>query len=216
MDEPLRVLIADDHPTFLAGLAQVVTGAGMHLAGSAETAAGTVALAASLEPDVVVLDLRLPDYSGIEAAQQIIAARPQTRVLILSYFDREDYVLSAIRAGVRGYLTKTALLAEIVQAISAVGSGQLVFGTGIASKVLRHFHQPLQQPAEPPFPQLTAREREVLVLVAKGRRNQEIARALQISTKTVQNHLSNILTQLGVADRSEAVLRAREARLHER
>ncbi len=216
MSDMLRVLIADDHPAFLEGLTQVVSGAtGLDLTGTATTSAEIVRLAIELEPDIVVLDIRMPDYPGTEATLQIVTARPQTKVLILSSFDRDDYVLSAVRAGARGYLLKTALLAEIIQAITAVAAGQLIFGTDIAAKVLLRFLEPHQHAEPPPFPQLTTREREVLTLVAKGWRNPEIARSLRIQPKTVQNHLSNILAQLRVADRAEAIQRAREAGLHE-
>ncbi|GGS68866.1 DNA-binding response regulator [Planobispora rosea] len=211
MSEPFSVAIADDHPTFLEGLKLVVScSPGMRLVGTATTSAGIVALAADQRPDVVVLDIRMPDFSGIEATAQIVAGRPEARVMILSSFDREEYVVSAIRSGACGYLLKTSPLPELVQAITAVASGHLVFGSGIATQVAHHFRRPGPTPH---FPQLTNREREVLALVAAGFRNGEIARQLRIKPKTVQNHLSNIFTELGVADRAEAIARAREAGL---
>ncbi|GII92478.1 response regulator [Sinosporangium siamense] len=211
MSEPFSVAIADDHPAFLEGLKLVVSNSpGMRLVGMATTSAGIVALATELRPQVVVMDIRMPDFSGIEATAQIVESCCATRVMILSSFDREEYVVSAIRSGASGYLLKTSPLPELVQAIMAVAAGQLIFGTGIAAQVAGHFRRP--GPAVQ-FPRLTNREREILALVAAGFRNGEIARQLEIKPKTVQNHLSNIFAELGVADRAEAIELAREAGL---
>ena len=212
MTDDVSVAIVDDHPAFLEGLRQIVTGApGMRLVGLARTSAGIVDLAAQCQPAVVVLDIGMPDVSGISAIEQILRVSPTTGILILSTFDREEYVLSAVRAGARGYLVKTAAVADIVQAIGAIGAGQMIFGVGIAEQITEHFLAPAA--SRPPFPGLTTREREVLTLLVRGHRNLDIARALHITTKTVRNYLSRIFTELGASDRTDAIRLGREAGL---
>jgi DNA-binding NarL/FixJ family response regulator len=171
-----------------------------------------VAMAAELQPDIVVMDLQMPGVNGIDATRNITTTSPHVAVLVLTMFDDDNSVFTAMRAGARGYVLKGAGDQEIVRAIRAVGNGEAIFGPAIARRVLGYFSSPVPAPA---FPELTAREREVLNLVAAGRNNQEIARQLSVSVKTVRNHLSNIFSKLQVADRAQAILRAREAGLGE-
>jgi DNA-binding NarL/FixJ family response regulator len=211
MDEPIRLLLADDHPMFLSGL-RLVLAAHPDLQVTAEAHDGESAIAAAAEhqPDVVVMDLHLPQLNGIEATRRIVATSPHIAVLILTMFDDDDSVFAAIRAGARGYLLKGAGHEELVRAVRAVANGEAIFGPGIATRMLRHFTAPSAQPA---LPELTPREREVLDLIARACNNSEIARLLGLSQKTVRNHVSNIFTKLQVADRAQAIVRARTAGL---
>jgi DNA-binding NarL/FixJ family response regulator len=211
--ETLRVLIADDHPLFLNGLRMLVEQTpGLELAGAASTGDGAVTLAADLRPDVVVMDIQLPGLSGIEATRLIVAARPQTAVLMLTMFEHDDYVFSALRAGARGYVLKGAGTAEIAQAILGVAAGQATFGPSIAGRILDYFTR-AEQPPPTPFPELTDRELDVLRLLAQELGNSVIARRLGIEPKTVRNYVSAIIVKLHVADRAAAAERARQAGL---
>jgi DNA-binding NarL/FixJ family response regulator len=212
MSAPLRVLVADDHPLFRDGLRTLLAlEPGVELAGEAATGTEAVAAAVELEPDVVVMDLHMPGMNGIEATRNIVEARPDVGVLVLTMFEDDDSVFAAMRSGARGYLLKGAGQEEIVRAIEAVGRGEAIFGPTIARRVIDFFSQPARPPQ--PFPELTDREREILELIAQGRSNPDIAQQLVLSTKTVRNHVSNIFTKLRVADRSQAIVRAREAGL---
>jgi len=213
MTDPVRVLIADDHPLFRDGLAALLRAApDTELAGAAATGTEAVVLASQVRPDVVLMDLRLPGLNGIEATRQIVADSPHTAVVVLTMFDDDDSVFAALRAGARGYLLKGADQDEIRRAVQAAAAGEAIFGAGIASRVLAYFTaQPTLAPA--PFPQLTEREREVIELVAQGRSNAMIAARLQLSQKTIRNNVSNILAKLQVADRAQAIIRARDAGL---
>ena len=207
----IRVLIADDHPMFRDGLRVVLsTEPTLEVVGEAADGLEAVTLAEQLQPDVVVMDLNLPSLNGIEATRQVVAASPHIAVLVLTMFDDDDNVFSALRAGARGYLLKGAGHEDVVAAIRAVVAGAAIFGPAIARRIQRYFATP-QRSA--PFPQLTEREREVLELVAQGRSNPEIGRTLRISDKTVRNHVSNLFTKLQVADRAHAIVRARSAGL---
>ena len=209
--EVIRVLIADDHPMFRDGLRLVLsTEPSLAVVGEAADGLEAVALAEQLQPDVVVMDLSLPALNGIEATRQVVAASPHIAVLVLTMFDDDDSVFSALRAGARGYLLKGSGHEDVVAAIRAVVAGSAIFGPAIARRIQRYFTAP-QQSA--PFPQLTEREREVLDLVAQGRSNPAIAQTLYISDKTVRNHVSNLFTKLQVADRAHAIVRARSAGL---
>lgn len=210
-DEAIRVLIADDHPMFRDGLRTVLsTASTLELVGEAGDGPQAVALAAELQPDVVVMDLNLPGMNGIEATRQVVEASPHIGVLILTMFDDEDSVFSAMRAGARGYLLKGAGHDELVGAINAVVNGAVIFGPAIARRMQRFFAAP---PVVTTFPELTPREHEVLELVARGCNNSEISRTLEVSPKTVRNHVSNLFTKLQVADRAQAIVRARSAGL---
>ena len=210
--EPLRVLLADDHPVFRRGLRMLLDAQpdGAEIVGEASNGTEAVELARELQPDVVVMDLQMPELNGIEATQRIVEESPHIGVLVLTMFEDDDSVFAAMRAGARGYLLKGADQAEIVRAIHAVGSGEAIFGPHIARRVMDFFSG---ERTAVPFPELTAREREVLELVAQGRSNADITRTLVLSPKTVRNHVSNVFTKLQVADRAQAIVRAREAGL---
>lgn len=184
--------------------------------GEAASGAEVVELAASLQPDVIVMDLHMPQLNGIEATRRVVEASPHVGVLVLTMFEDNDSVFAAMRAGAKGYLPKGADQAEIVRATQAVGSGEAIFGPPIAERVIRYFSASRGVDPALPFPELTDRERGVLELIAQGQSNQAIAQRLALSHKTVRNHISNIFAKLQVADRAEAIVRAREAGLGRR
>jgi len=209
----VRVVIADDHPVVRDGLRVLINSiAGLTLVGEAHTGTEAVRLAVTLKPDVVIMDLEMPQLDGIAATRQILRALPGTAVLVLTMFEDDDKVHSALRAGARGYLLKGALQDEIIRAISAVAGGGAVFGAEVAARVINQLADP-PPTAPPPFPRLTAREREVLDHLAAGLPTRSIAARLTLSEKTVANHLSTILTKLGLATRAEAIVIARDAGL---
>ena len=208
----LRVLVVDDHPLFRIGVGTLLAAEpGIEVVGEAASGADAVTAAEALSPDVVVMDLHLPDLSGIQATRHIVAANPGTGVLMLTMADESESVFAAMRAGARGYLLKDAEPDEIVRAVQAVARREAIFGPDIANRVLAFFNQP--PASEPVFPELTGREREVLALIAAGHSNSVIASTLCLSPKTVRNHISNVFAKLHVADRAEAIVRARDAGL---
>jgi DNA-binding NarL/FixJ family response regulator len=208
----LRVLVVEDHPLFRRGVVALLEAAdGLTVAGTAASGEEAVAAAAELRPDVVLMDLQLPGISGIEATRAIVATSPDVRVLVLSLFEDEDSVFLALRAGARGYVLKDADEDELTGAIRAVARGEAIFSRAIAERVLTFFAAPRRAPEV--FPELTAREREILALIAAGHPNPSIARSLHLSPKTVANYVSAIFAKLQVADRAEAMVRAREAGL---
>lgn len=210
----LRVVIADDHPAFLAGLrALLASRPEVEVVGEAHTGTEVVQVVAETQPHVVVMDLRMPGMTGIDATRQLLEDSPAIGVLVLTMLEEDESVFAAMRAGARGYLLKGAGQEDIVRAIVAVGSGEAIFGPSIAMRVLAHFARPAPNAKEHPFPELTQREREVLDAIARGEANPEIARRLQISAKTVKNYVSAIFTKMQVAGRSQAIVRAREAGL---
>lgn len=208
------ILIADDEPAFRGGLHALLRSvAGLELIGDAGTGGEAIRLAAELQPDIILMDINMPEVNGIEATRQILATSPHIGVLMLTMFEDDDSVFAALRAGARGYLLKGALKAEMLRAITAVSSGEVIFGAAIAQRMIRYFTslKPIGPAAV--FPELTERERAVLSLIAQGANNAEIARRLVITGKTVRNYITNIFTKLQVADRAEAIIKAREAGL---
>ena len=210
-----RVLIVDDHPIFRDGLAGLLaTLPEVEVIGTAGTAEEALAVLTETVPDVVLMDINLPGVSGVEATRRTLQIAPATAVLVISMVDDDDSVFAALAAGARGYVLKGATAAEITAALSTVAAGGAVFGAGIAGRMLAMAPSPA--PSGPGGPltghdDLTAREREVLDLLAEGASNRQIARTLGVSLKTVQNHVSRILDKLQAADRTQAVLRARQA-----
>jgi DNA-binding NarL/FixJ family response regulator len=213
MAKGLRVLVVDDHPLFRFGVCTLLDAEpGIEIVGEAASGAAAVDAAGALLPDVVVMDLHLPDLSGIQATRHIAAVSPDTGVLMLTMADESESVFAAMRAGARGYLLKDAQPDEIIRAVQAVARREAIFGPDIANRVLGFFNQP-PPTSEPVFPELTVREREVLSLIAAGHSNGVIAHTLCLSPKTVRNHISNVFAKLHVADRAEAIVRARDAGL---
>ena len=210
----LRVLVVDDHPLYRDGLVTAIAAMlDVEVVGDAGDGAAAVGMARELEPDVVVMDLHMPELNGIDATRRIVADRPDTAVLVLTMLESDDSVFAAMRAGARGYLLKGADRAEIRRALEAVANGEVVFSAGIASRVLSFFAAGPSARAVTPFPTLTEREREILDQVARGLTTTAIAQRLVLSSKTVRNHVSNVFTKLQVAGRAEAVAQARDAGL---
>jgi DNA-binding NarL/FixJ family response regulator len=211
MEDTVRVLIAEDHPLFREGMrGRLDRVADVAVVGEAASGDEAVELAHKLEPDVILMDIKMPGLNGIEATREIQQASPQIGVLVLTMFEDDDSVFAAMRAGAKGYLLKDSGGEGVVHAIRAVASGEAVFGPGVAERIMGFFSAPRAAPRRT-FPELTEREEEILSLVAQGKSNREIARQLFVSLKTVRNHVSNILLKLQVADRAQAVIRARDA-----
>jgi DNA-binding NarL/FixJ family response regulator len=207
----LRVLVADDHPIVREGLRAVLEVLpDFELVGTASSGQEAVSLAAESSPDVIVMDLHMPGLDGVEATKTVLARNPHIKVLILTMFDDDDMLVAALKAGARGYLLKGASHTDILQALRSVAAGGAVFSSGIADLVLNRL---TGTPTSAPFPTLTARELEILDLLARGAGSQEIAQRLYLSPKTVRNHIANILAKLEVPDRAQAIARAREAGL---
>lgn len=210
----IRVLVVDDHPTFRRGLGALLASLpDVELVGEAADGEAAVERAAALTPDVVVMDLDMPGLGGVEATRRIVAAQPSVAVLVLTMLDEDESVFAAMRAGARGYVVKGADTDDVLRALESVARGDAVFGPAVASRVLSYLTRPLSARDPMLFPELTDREREVLEHMARGLSNSEISRKLVVSPKTVRNHVSNVFTKLQVADRAEAVERARRAGL---
>lgn len=205
------MLLADDHPVVRRGLAALLgTLPDFEVVGEAVDGEEAVREAQLTRPDVVLMDVRMPGIDGVAATRRLRETAPDTAVLVLTMYDDDATVFTAMQAGARGYLLKGAEQDEIADAIRAVVRGQAIFGPGIASRLLEHFANPPAPPAAELFPELTPREREILELLAEGRRTAEIAGSLHLSPKTVSNNLTTIFAKLEVADRTAAVIRARE------
>jgi DNA-binding NarL/FixJ family response regulator len=214
----IRVLVVDDHTLFRDGLHAILSNvADMEVVGEAGTGAEAVAQASSLSPDVILMDISMPDLNGIEATQQVLATKPDTGVIMLTMLEDNDSLFAAMCAGARGYILKGSDKAEVLKTIRAVADGEALFGPAIAARLTAFFQHArrvvdLSESASP-FPELSEREREVLARIAAGDNNQEIAQKLHVSVKTVSNHISPIFNKLHVADRAQAIVKARQAGL---
>lgn len=218
--ETVRVLLADDHRLFREGVASLLERADdLQLVGEAATGEEAVYFAEELAADVVLMDLKMPGMGGIEATRALVARGPHVGVIVVTMFEEDESVFAALKAGARGYVLKDSGRGELLRAVRAVARGEALLGAPIARRVLEQFSTPRSTPDPPsqrhapPFDELTRRELEVLGLIAQGLRNREISARLHISDKTVGNHVSNVFRKLQVADRVQAVIRAREAGL---
>ncbi len=211
---PIRIPMADDHALFREGLAALLSSIpDTEVVGEAATGEEAISRAAQLQPDVMLMDIQMPGMNGIEATRRIVRDSPHIGIVVVTMFEDDDSVFAAMRAGARGYVLKGADQEEILKVIRAVAAGEAHFGPEIARRLMSFFSAPRPAASAEAFPELTAREREVLDLIARGRNNQAIAGHLYLSTKTVRNHISNIFAKLQVADRAQAIIRAREAGL---
>ena len=214
----IRLLIADDHALFREGLRALFSALpDIEIVGEAPDGETAIAQVDASQPDVVLMDINMPGINGIEATRRILNNHPQLGIIMVTMLEDDASVFAAMRAGARGYVLKGAHHDEILQAIRAVAGGQAVFGPAIAARMMNFFqglsNTPPSEKASASFPELTDREREVLNLMAQGVSNKAIAEKLVISMKTVSNHITNIFSKLQVADRAQAILRARDAGL---
>lgn len=206
----IDVIVADDHQVVRTGLRALLTTVDdINVVGEAGSGAETIELVHELVPDVVLLDLQMPDGHGLEVTTQIAQHHPSVAVIVLTMFDDPDSIDTALRNGARGYLLKGADQTDVIEAIRAAARGHVILGPGAAERLLER----LASPSDPTlgFPELTSRERDVLALVANGNDNSEIGRQLHLSPKTIANNVSNILTKLQISTRSEAIVAARRA-----
>ena len=222
MNEPIRVLVADDHPLFRAGLAGLLTAApDTELAGTATTGTEAVEIARQIQPDVVLMDLHMPDLNGIEATRRIVAGNLHIAVVVLTMFGDDDSIFEAVRAGAHGYLLKGAGREQIRRAVHAAADGETIFGAGLATRVLVHLASAPPGPemlsarepaaggaaarpqAMPALPGLTPAEQAVARLVAAGHTNKQAAAELYVSVKTVEFHLGHIFDKLGIRSRRD-------------
>ncbi|MFN8455834.1 MAG: response regulator transcription factor [Anaerolineae bacterium] len=210
---PIRILIADDHPMFRFGLrALLAAETDTEVVGEATDGQEAVSLAASLKPDLILMDINLPQLNGIEATRQILKQNPGIGVLIITMFE-DDTIFAALQAGARGYILKGAEGEETLRAIRAAANGEAIFSPAVSQRLSHFFARSSTQTTNLPFPDLTARERDILRLIAQGLTNAAIADRLFLSPKTVRNQVSLIFSKLQVADRAQAIVKAREAGL---
>ena len=216
----IRILIADDHPVFRFGLRALLNAMpDTEVVGEVTTGEAAIALATSAQPDVILMDINMPGVNGIEATRRIRETNPDIRILMVTMLE-DDSVFAAMRAGARGYVVKGAEPAEVLRAIRAIADGEAIFSPGIAERLMHYFATPpatagdsTRSAGAPVFPDLTEREREVLTLIAQGLTNSAIAERLVLSPKTVRNYITEIFSKLQVADRAQAIIRARDAGL---
>jgi DNA-binding NarL/FixJ family response regulator len=219
--DTIRVLIADDHVFYREGVRALLNNVpDVAVVGEASHGEEAIARAAELRPDIILMDLKMPGLNGIEATRRVLQVQPGLGVLVITMFDDDDSVFAALRAGARGYLLKDADREELVRAIMAVKQGEAFFGPAIAQRMIQYFSAAPSSRGGPPgekraqpegFADLTEREHDILHLIAQGHNNTVIANQLALSVKTVQNYVSSILSKLQVADRAQAIVRAREA-----
>ena len=215
IESSITIVVVDDHPVVRNGLVALLrTIPGLDVVGEASDGDAAVRVVAEHEPDVVLMDVRMPGMDGIEATRRIREQTPGCRVLILTMHDDDATVFTAMKAGAQGYLLKEAEQDDIVRAVHGVVAGEAIFGPGVATRVLGYFAEPpAMVSADVAFPDLTDRERTILDLLAQGKRNADIAAETYLSPKTVSNHLTSIFAKLQVAGRGEAIVRAREGGL---
>ena len=217
--EKIRILIADDHPLFRDGLRALLNSIpDTEVIGEATSGAEAISIAAALQPDIILMDINMPGVNGIEATRRIRETNSDIRILMVTMLE-DDSVFAAMRAGARGYVVKGAEPAEVLRAIRAVADGEAIFSPGIAERLIHYFTSPpatsdgTRSAGTPVFPDHTEREREVLALIAQGLTNSAIAERLVLSAKTVRNYITEIFSKLQVADRAQAIIRARDAGL---
>ncbi len=216
MNETIKVLVVDDHTFYREGVRAMLKDAPeIEVIGEAINGEQAVTIALEQEPDVILMDLKMPDLNGVEATRQILHSHPHIAILVVTMFEDNDSVFAAMRAGARGYLLKDAGREELVRAIQAVSRGEAIFSPVIARRLMHYFRVmgAAWDKTVLAFPELTVREREILELIAHSESNDTIAHKLGLSLKTVQNNVSNIFSKLQVADRAQAIVRAREAGL---
>ena len=210
--EIIRLLLADDHTFYRQGVRAMLVGVPeMEVIGEAATGDEALALAAALQPEVILMDLKMPGTNGIEATRRILHTSPHVGVLVVTMFEDDDSVFAAMRAGARGYVLKDVEQDELVRAVKAIARGEAIFSPAIAQRLIHYFAALPLTASALAFPDLTSRERDILHLIAQGESNAAIAKRLVLSLKTVQNHVSNIFSKLQVADRAQAIIRARDA-----
>jgi DNA-binding NarL/FixJ family response regulator len=210
--DPLHILIVDDHPLFRKGMRTSLKSIdGTEVVGEATTGEEAIAKAEILQPDVILMDLQMPGINGLTAIREIVKTSPHIRILVVSLFSDDDSVFAAMRAGARGYILKDTEEEEMLRAILAVGGGEAIFSPAIATRMMSYFSSTRTKIPKEIFPELTDREREILELIAHGYPNVDIAKELNIGLKTVRNYVSNIYSKLQVADRTQVVIKARDA-----
>jgi DNA-binding NarL/FixJ family response regulator len=210
----LGVLIVDDHPLFRKGMRALLDSMpGTQVIGEAKSGQEAVEMAAHLKPDVVLMDLQMPQGNGLTATRELTRINPDLRILVVTLFEDDDSIFAALRAGARGYILKDADEDEMMRAIRSVGEGEAIFSPAIATRLIDYFGEARRQVPPEVFPELTEREREILSLIARGDTNPEIAEQLTLTLKTVRNHVSNIYSKLQVANRAQAAIRAKDAGL---
>jgi DNA-binding NarL/FixJ family response regulator len=216
--ENIRLFIADDHALFREGLQALFSATpGIEVVGEAASGEETVALAEQLQPDIILMDINMPGMGGMQAARRILSANPAIGVIMVTMLEEDASLFAAMRAGARGYVLKGAHHRELLQTVRAVASGQVLFGPSTASRIMGFF-QDIEIDLKPSlprktFPELTPRELDVLELIAQGANNSQIAEILVVSDKTVRNHITSIFSKLQVADRAQAIIKARDAGL---
>lgn len=213
---PTRLLIVDDHTLFREGMCAILLNVpDIEVMGEAENGQEAIAQVKQLKPDVVLMDINMPDLNGIKATEQILRFRLETGVIMLTMLENNDSLFAAMCAGARGYILKGSGKATMLKTIRAVAAGEAHFGPGIATRLTAFFQNgrmsAQQSETAVPFPDPTNREQEILTRIAEGKNNHEIAEALHISVKTVSNHISNVFNKLYVTDRAQASVKARNA-----